>query len=88
MNNSVKIIRRTLFLAGCFLAGQLHASVNAEPAAVAAAEQAPVPVVISVEEVMEKASTSTADHSKFEELDKDFKTGIEVTEACLGCHTE
>jgi octaheme c-type cytochrome (tetrathionate reductase family) len=31
---------------------------------------------------------STADHSKFEELQQDFKTGPEVTKACLGCHTE
>lgn len=29
---------------------------------------------------------STADHSKFEILKKDFKTGPEVTEACLSCH--
>ena len=32
-------------------------------------------------------ASSTADHSKFKELDKDFKTGPEVTEACLICHT-
>ncbi|WP_417792828.1 tetrathionate reductase family octaheme c-type cytochrome [Terasakiella pusilla] len=31
---------------------------------------------------------STADHSKFKELQQDFKTGPEVTEACLSCHTE
>lgn len=31
---------------------------------------------------------STADHSKFPELQKEFKTGPEVTAACLGCHTE
>ena len=31
---------------------------------------------------------STADHSKFKELQKNFKTGPEVTEACLTCHTE
>ncbi|MEW5894088.1 MAG: tetrathionate reductase family octaheme c-type cytochrome [Pseudomonadota bacterium] len=31
---------------------------------------------------------STADHSKFKELQKDFKTGPEVTQACLTCHTE
>lgn len=31
---------------------------------------------------------STADHSKFKELDKVFKSGPEVTRACLGCHTE
>ncbi|OYT11840.1 MAG: cytochrome C [Bacteroidetes bacterium 4572_112] len=29
-----------------------------------------------------------ADHSKFAELQKDFKTGQEVTEACIKCHTE
>ncbi|MEW5769328.1 MAG: tetrathionate reductase family octaheme c-type cytochrome [Pseudomonadota bacterium] len=36
----------------------------------------------------EKKSTSTADHSKFKELQQDFKTGPEVTQACLKCHTE
>ncbi len=33
-------------------------------------------------------STSTADHKKFKELDRDFASGPEVTKACLGCHTE
>ncbi|MBT3206436.1 MAG: tetrathionate reductase family octaheme c-type cytochrome [Gammaproteobacteria bacterium] len=33
-------------------------------------------------------TTSTADHSKFEELKKIFKTGPEVTKACISCHTE
>lgn len=31
---------------------------------------------------------TTADHSKFKELKGPFKTGSEVTQACLGCHTE
>ena len=31
---------------------------------------------------------STADHSKFDALKADFKSGPEVTEACLTCHTE
>lgn len=31
---------------------------------------------------------STADHSKFEVLKQDFKSGPEVTAACLQCHTE
>ncbi len=31
---------------------------------------------------------STADHTKFDELKKDFKSGPEVTAACLSCHTE
>ena len=34
------------------------------------------------------ANKSTADHSKFKELDKVFKSGPEVTKACLSCHTE
>ncbi|MDP1606643.1 MAG: tetrathionate reductase family octaheme c-type cytochrome [Rhodocyclaceae bacterium] len=32
--------------------------------------------------------STTADHSKFKELQKQFKTGPEVTKACLVCHTE
>ena len=36
----------------------------------------------------EATSTSTADHSKFEALQQEFKTGPEVTKACLTCHTE
>ena len=31
---------------------------------------------------------STADHTKFKELQVDFKSGPEVTKACLVCHTE
>lgn len=34
------------------------------------------------------ASASTADHSKFKELQRQFSSGPEVTKACLGCHTE
>lgn len=30
----------------------------------------------------------TADHSKFKELQQEFRSGPEVTKACLGCHTE
>ena len=32
------------------------------------------------------ATASTADHSLFKELQKDFTSGPEVTKACLGCH--
>jgi len=32
--------------------------------------------------------TTTADHSKFKELQREFKTGPELTRACLSCHTE
>ena len=30
----------------------------------------------------------TADHSKFEALQKEFTSGPEVTRACLSCHNE
>ncbi|MFB9150949.1 tetrathionate reductase family octaheme c-type cytochrome [Roseovarius ramblicola] len=33
-------------------------------------------------------SDTTADHSKFEELEGPFASGPEVTRACLSCHTE
>ena len=29
---------------------------------------------------------STADHSRFKELDREFSSGTEVTKACLKCH--
>ncbi len=35
-----------------------------------------------------KSNGSTADHSKFKQLQVDFKDGPQVTEACLECHTE
>ena len=34
------------------------------------------------------AGKSTADHSKFKELEGPFETGPQVTKACLVCHTE
>ena len=38
--------------------------------------------------VEQSAARTTADHSKFDILKKDFKSGPEVTKACLSCHTE
>jgi octaheme c-type cytochrome (tetrathionate reductase family) len=35
-----------------------------------------------------KILKSTADHSKFKELQRDFGSGPEVTKVCLSCHTE
>lgn len=36
----------------------------------------------------EPSQASTADHSKFEVLQQEFENAIEVTRACLTCHTE
>ena len=36
----------------------------------------------------EGAAVSTADHAKFKVLHQEFRSGPEVTRACLECHTE
>ena len=41
-----------------------------------------------LEQIIAPAPHSTADHSKFKELNREFKNGPEVTKACLTCHTE
>lgn len=58
------------------------ARASTEPAAEVKPAAAPTaPTVV-------KEIKSTADHSKFKELQRDFKSGPEVTQACLSCHTE
>jgi octaheme c-type cytochrome (tetrathionate reductase family) len=99
MNKPVKKICAAIFLIGCFLAFGVNAKVEgAEPAAAAGTtpaeaapaptEVAPAPAVAAEQEANKTAGSSTADHTKFDELKQDFKTGPEVTEACLKCHTE
>ena len=51
-------------------------------------EPAPAAKETQIEVVVPKDPDSTADHSKFKELQVDFKNGPEVTKACLSCHTE
>lgn len=80
MNKPANFFRRLFILASCLLATQAVASAAATTEAV----KSTFPVVYQEQQV----NTSTADHSKFEALDKDFKSGQEVTEACLSCHTE
>ena len=61
------------------------ASAAATPAAATAAPATPVPPAAAA---AKGAAKSTADHSKFKVLQQDFKSGPEVTKACLSCHTE
>ena len=58
------------------LAGATTAAPGAPPDVAAALAAAPT------------KNKSTADHSKFKELQGPFKSGSEVTKACLSCHTE
>ena len=62
-------------LLACLLLGVLNAAAQTPAASDAA------PARTEVKE-------STAEHGKFSQLKKPFKTGEEVTEACLSCHTE
>lgn len=62
-------------LLACLLLGVLNATAQTP----AASDAAPART---------EAKKSTADHGKFSQLKKPFKTGEEVTEACLSCHTE
>ena len=60
----------------------------------AASTSAPAPVVATPDPATAAAAEaakikkSTADHSRFKQLDKAFKSVPEVTKACLECHTE
>ncbi len=47
-----------------------------------------LPGQAKIERAANPAPSSTADHSLFEALQKDFANGPEVTKACLSCHTE
>lgn len=74
-------------------AGSAITGTGAATTATASAEPAPdYPKMTlpppEVKTPVAKDSNSTADHSKFKELQQDFKTGPEVTLACLACHTE
>lgn len=67
-----KFLRALALVAGVVLAAQGQASMAPAPAAPTASQP----------------GASTADHSKFKELQRDFASGPEVTQACLQCHTE
>ncbi len=83
MNQAITDLRRVFIVTACLLvAGNASAT-----AAGASPEQGAAATAASEEQPVAKKG-STADHSKFEELDKTFATGPEVTKACLECHTE
>ncbi len=66
-----------IIITSAHFSGHVQAAVSLESAG-----------ALSQDEPGPEPSTSTADHSKFEELQQDFATGPEVTAACLKCHTE
>jgi len=53
------------------------------------ANEAPVaPGIALAKQAKPEEKGSTVDHSKLKQLDKNFKSGDEITKACLECHTE
>ena len=71
---------RTVCVALCLVVAPVLAE-EAAPPAVQKSASAP-------QEVVAQTGSSTADHAKFEELQREFASGPEVTTACLECHTE
>ncbi len=90
MFSKLKIALSTL-VAGATVAA-LTAFATPAPTPAQTAAQAATPALAAVAPapaaMIKKASNSTADHSKFKELQKAFKTAPEITKACLICHTE
>ncbi len=89
----MRILKNFLWLA---LLLALTAQAVPEPAAKApaAAQATASPALAAPAPAAEAAApkrnlgNSTTDHTKLKELQKDFKSGPEVTAACLSCHTE
>ena len=77
-----KICHGLFLIGGLLLASNVSATVDAKTST------AQAKAAVAAKADAKKKDSSTADHSKFEELQKNFKTGPEVTKACLECHTE
>lgn len=79
-----KRLTGVLFLgAGLVAGGALYATQPADNQ-----PDAPPLAIVSPNGAILPPKQPTADHTKFEQLKKEFKTGPEVTTACLECHTE
>jgi len=81
-----------LILAACAVVATWAAYAVTAPAPAAkpepATKAAPAPAGTPAPAAKKPQSTSTADHSKFKELQRPFATGPDVTKACIACHTE
>lgn len=75
----VPFVVEKLFFAVAFVAGMVLVG----DAALAAGD-----AKSSTVKTQATVSKSTGDHTKYEQLQRDFKSGPEVTAACLECHTE
>ena len=85
-----KLVRRDVFARrlGVRLPAALAGAIMLALTAGAGAEEAATPRAPEGPRAVMGEHASTADHSKFEILKKQFASGPEVTGACLSCHTE
>ncbi|MDO8930860.1 MAG: tetrathionate reductase family octaheme c-type cytochrome [Rhodocyclaceae bacterium] len=70
------------------LTAALWALAQAATASSMPAAAPPMAAAPAAQPALKPAGDSTADHAKFKELQQNFKSGPEVTRACLSCHTE
>jgi octaheme c-type cytochrome (tetrathionate reductase family) len=82
------MLMATLALTGTAALWSVWANDAPAPVAAPAAVETPAKETRQPSSVEQRAARTTADHSKFKELQQDFKSGPEVTKACLSCHTE
>ncbi len=76
-------------ISAALIASTMTLALAATGSSFAAVDSAPAATQPTLEQDAARAlASSTADHTKFEALQADFKNGPEVTRACLGCHTE
>ncbi len=76
------LLKYTLLLICCLmLGGQIAAAAESKE------DQAPGRAMAQ-EATKSKKLWRTTDHSKHEVLQKDFKSGAELTQACISCHSE
>ncbi len=57
-------------------------------AATPSADEEALGMLLARQAVKSSKRWTTTDHSKIEALNKDFKSGDEITQACLSCHTD
>jgi octaheme c-type cytochrome (tetrathionate reductase family) len=81
-------MRAVIFLFGALLTAQAWSAASATTAPPASAADATPAAAATATAQTAARSGSTADHARFNQLDKVFKSGPELTRACLECHTE
>ncbi|HEY0845389.1 MAG TPA: tetrathionate reductase family octaheme c-type cytochrome [Noviherbaspirillum sp.] len=81
-------MKRRFFAAGLLLSGLmfLHLTSAQASTAAVASEAKTVTVATAAKPAAKSASKSTTDHTLLDELKGPFKTGPDVTKACLKCH--